>query len=195
LLWPVPFLLLGRPMTEAVALLPLQLLWLNLMTDGLLGLSLGVEPAEPQVMRRPPHSPRAGIFSGGMGAQVLWTGLFIGFVTVAIGFLYHETNPGGPWQTLMFTTLAIMQIFQAIGTRSNRESIIRLGITSNPVMLGTIVLVVGLQVMAVYAPVLSTTLLQVQALELREWLLVFGAGLSMLISTEVEKWWHRRTTG
>jgi Ca2+-transporting ATPase len=195
LLWPVPFLLLGRPMTEAVALLPLQLLWLNLMTDGLLGLSLGVEPAEPQVMRRPPHSPWAGIFSGGMGAQVVWTGLFIGFVTVAIGFIYHEANPGGPWQTLMFTTLAIMQVFQAIGTRSNRESIIRLGITSNPVMLGTIALVVGLQVMAVYAPVLSTTLLQVQALDLREWLLVFGAGLSMLISTEVEKWWHRRTKG
>lgn len=192
LLWPIPFVLLGRPMTEAVALLPLQLLWLNLMTDGLLGLSLGVEPAEPHVMRRRPHSPEAGIFSDGMGAQVVWTGLFIGIVTVAIGFAYHEAYPGGPWQTLMFSTLAIMQVFQALGTRSNRESIVTLGLFSNPVMLGTIVLVVGLQVMAVYTPVVSTKLLQLQALDMREWLLVFGAGAAMLLSTEIEKWWRRR---
>ena len=193
LLWPIPFVVLGRPMTEAVALLPLQLLWLNLMTDGLLGLSLGVEPPEPHVMRRRPHSPQAGIFSDGMGAQVVWTGLFIGIVTVAIGFAYHEFNPGGPWQTLMFTTLAIMQVFQALGTRSHRESIFTLGLSSNPIMLGTIALVVGLQVMAVYTPVVSTTLLQVQALGVREWMLVSGAGGAMLLSSEIEKWWRRRT--
>lgn len=193
LLWPLPFVVLGRPMTEAVALLPLQLLWLNLMTDGLLGLSLGVEPAEPHVMRRRPHSPHAGIFSDGMGAQVVWTGLFIGIVTVAIGFAYHELKPGGPWQTLMFTTLAIMQVFQALGTRSNRESIFTLGLASSPIMLGAIALVVGLQVMAVYTPVVSTTLLQVQALGVREWMLVSGAGGAMLLSSEIEKWWRRRT--
>ncbi len=192
LLWPIPFVLLGRPMTEAVALLPLQLLWLNLMTDGLLGLSLGVEPAERNVMRRPPHSPQSGIFSDGMGWQVTWTGLFIGVVTVVLGFAYHETNPGGPWQTLMFTTLAIMQVFQALGTRSNRESLVTTGLASNPVMLGTIALIIVLQVIAVYAPVLSTTLLQVQPLGAREWLLVFGAGGAMLLSTECEKWWQRR---
>jgi Ca2+-transporting ATPase len=194
LLWPIPFLLLGRPMTEAVALLPLQLLWLNLMTDGLLGLSLGMEPAERNVMRRSPHSPQAGIFSDGMGWQVVWTGLFIGVVTVALGFAYHEANPGGPWQTLMFTTLAIMQMFQALGTRSNRESILSIGLTSNPVMLGTIALICVLQVVAVYAPVLSTTLLRVQPLGAREWLLAFGAGCAMLLGTEVEKWWNRRVS-
>jgi len=192
LLWPIPFVLLRRPMTEAVALLPLQLLWLNLMTDGLLGLSLGVEPAEPHVMRRPPHSPQAGIFSDGMGGQVVWTGLFIGVVTVAIGFAYHEAVPGGPWQTLMFTMLAVMQVFQALGSRSDRESILTLGLLSNPVMLGTVALVVGLQVLVVYAPVVSTSLLQVRPLGLREWALVFGAGGAMLLSTEIEKWWRRR---
>lgn len=194
LLWPIPFVLLRRPMTEAVALLPLQLLWLNLMTDGLLGLSLGVEPAEPGVMRRRPHSPQAGIFSDGMGAQVVWTGLFIGIVTVVLGFAYHELYPGGPWQTLIFSTLAMMQVFQALGTRSNRESIFTLRLFSSPVMLGTIAMVVGLQVMAVYMPVLSTTLLQVQAMGMREWVLVFGAGGAMLLSTEIEKWWRRLST-
>lgn len=193
LLWPIPFVLLGRPMTEAVALLPLQLLWLNLMTDGLLGLSLGVEPAEKRVMQRPPHSPQAGIFSGGLGAQVMWTGLFIGVVTVAVGFAYHEANPGGPWQTVMFTMLAIMQVFQALGTRSDRESLFALGLLGNRVMIGIIALVVGLQVVAVYAPFFSTSLLQVQPLGMQEWLLVTGAGVAMLAGTEIEKWWRRRT--
>ena len=192
LLWPIPFVLLGRPMTEAVALLPLQLLWLNLMTDGLLGLSLGVEPPEHDVMQRPPLSPQAGIFSDGLLAQVMWTGLFIGVVTVGVGFAYHEAKPGGPWQTLMFTMLAIMQVFQALGTRSNRESLFTIGLFSNRTMVGTIVLVVGLQVVAVHAPFLSTSLLQVHPLGTAEWMLVFGAGVVMLVSTEIEKWWRRR---
>jgi Ca2+-transporting ATPase len=176
-----------------VALLPLQLLWLNLMTDGLLGLSLGVEPPEKHVMQRPPHSPQAGIFSGGLGGQVIWTGLFLGVVTVGVGFSYHEANPGGPWQTLMFTMIAIMQVFQALGTRSNRESLFTLGLFSNRVMVGIITLVIGLQVLAVYAPFLSGSLLQVRPLGMWEWLLVFGAGIAMLLVTEVEKWWSRRT--
>lgn len=192
LLWPIPFVVLGRPMTDAVALLPLQLLWLNLLTDGLLGLSLGVEPAERQVMRRPPHSPSAGIFSGGLGFQVVWTGLFIGVVTVTIGFLHHEAVPGGPWQTLMFTMLAVMQVFQALGSRSDRESLLAIGLGSNPVMLGTIVLVIVLQLFALYAPFVSTTLLQVSPLGTREWALVLGAGVAMLAATELEKWWMRR---
>ncbi len=192
LFWPIPFVLLDRPLTDAVALLPLQLLWLNLLTDGLLGLSLGVEPAERQVMRRPPHSPSAGIFSGGLGFQVAWTGLFIGLVTVTIGFLHHEAFPGGPWQTLMFTMLAVMQVFQALGSRSDRESLLAIGLGSNPVMLGTIFVVIVLQLFALYAPFVSTTLLGVSPLGPREWALVLAAGVAMLAATELEKWWMRR---
>jgi len=191
-LWPIPFAVLGRPMTEAVALLPLQLLWLNLMTDGLLGLSLGVEPAERHVMQRPPHSPQAGIFSGGLGAQVVWTGLFIGLVTLITGFAYHEMDPGGPWQTLMFTMLAVMQVFQALGTRSDRESLFTIGFATNRIMLGVIALVVGLQIAAVYTPFVASELLKVQPLGMAEWLLALGGGLAMLLVSEGEKWWHRR---
>lgn len=192
LLWPVPFVVLGRPLTEAVALLPLQLLWLNLMTDGLLGLSLGVEPAEQDVMQRPPHAPQAGIFSDGLGGQVIWTGLYIGLVSLAVGFAYHELRPGGPWQTLMFTMLAIMQLFQAFATRSDRQSLLTLGLGTNPVMLGIAALVIVLQVVAIHAPFISTDLLQVQPLGPAEWLLAVGAGVSMLLATELEKWWLRR---
>ena len=74
LLWPLVFYLFGLPLTAAVALLPLQLLWLNLLTDGLLGLSMGAEPAERNVMQRPPHNPQEGIFAHGMGFQTAWVG-------------------------------------------------------------------------------------------------------------------------
>jgi len=112
LLWPLLLVALGLELTVAVALLPLQLLWLNLLTDGLLGLSMGVEPAEKNVMRRPPHAPTDGIFSGGLGWQVAWTGTLIGALALAVGIAYYSA--GLPqWQTMIFTTLACLQIFQA----------------------------------------------------------------------------------
>jgi len=192
LFWPVPFVLLGRPMTEAVALLPLQLLWLNLMTDGLLGLSLGVEPAEKDVMHRPPRAPQAGIFSGGMGWQLVWIGAFIGLVTLGLGFWSHQANPDGPWQTLMFTTLAVMQVFQALATRSYRQSLFTLGLFTNRAMLGLIALVLGLQMVVLYSPFVSSDLLRVQPLSMTEWLIALSAGLALLAATELEKWWLRR---
>jgi len=192
LVWPIPFVILGRPLTEPVALLPLQLLWLNLMTDGLLGLSLGAEAPESNVMRRPPHSPQAGVFSGGLGVQVVWTGGFIGIVTLGVGFAYHELNPRGPWQTLMFTTLATLQIFQALATRSSSASLFAIGVFSNRVMMGAIGLVVGLQIAALHAPFLSTSLLRLQPLGPTEWLIALCPGVALLLATEIEKWWLRR---
>ena len=143
-------------------------------------------------MRRPPHSPDAGIFSGGLGLQVAWTGAFIGLVTLAVGFVYHERHPDGPWQTVMFTTLALLQVFQAVATRSSRASLLAIGMFTNRVMLWTIGLVVGLQIAALYAPFLSTALLRVQPLGATEWLIAVAAGVALLLATEVEKWWSRR---
>ena len=84
--WPLPYLLAGGEIDSAVALLPLQLLWLNLMTDGLLGLSMGVEPAERGVMRRAPHRPGESLWAGGLGRRTVWIGILIGAVSLGIGF-------------------------------------------------------------------------------------------------------------
>ncbi len=78
-----PFL--GKPLP----LLPLQLLWLNLLTDGLLGLGMGVEKAESDTMKRPPYSPKEGMFSRGAGVQVLWVGGLIGGLALALGYVYY----------------------------------------------------------------------------------------------------------
>jgi Ca2+-transporting ATPase len=192
LAWPIPFVVLGRPPTEAVALLPLQLLWLNLMTDGLLGLSLGVEPAEPGVMRRPPHSPRDSIFAGGMGMQTVWTGLLIAAAALGVGFWYHEQDPNGPWQTMIFTTLALLQVFQALATRSSNESLLAIGPFRNRVMIAVAALVVSLQAAVLSLPFVSTDLLQVRPLGPADWLVAVGAGAGLLAVTEVEKALRRR---
>ncbi len=186
LLWPLPFFLTGTPLDSPVALLPLQLLWLNLLTDGLLGLSMGAEPAERNVMRRPPHAPSDGIFAGGLGVQVVWSGLLIGVIALAVGIWYKFTNQP-EWQTVIFITLAILQVFQALATRSNTESIVSIGLFSNRLLIGSIVAVFVLLAVALYAPVVSTVFLRVQPITAAEWGVALGAGLLLFVIIEAEK--------
>ncbi len=149
--WPIPYLLAGGDVDAAIALLPLQLLWLNLMTDGLLGLSMGVEPAEPTVMQRSPHRPGASLWADGLGRQTIVVGTMIGVASLAVGFVYRETGRD-EWQTMIFTTLALMQVFQAFATRSQTESFRTIGWRTNPVMLAIAGVVVALQLAALYTP-------------------------------------------
>ncbi len=175
-----------------VALLPLQLLWLNLLTDGLLGLGLGLEPAEKGTMKKPPRLPQESIFSGGMGAHVIWVGLAIGLMALGAGLLYFD--PGNPadkrWQTVIFTSLAFMQMGQALGSRSSQESLFSMGLLTNPVLLGLVVLTIVSQLAVVYIPALDQ-FFQVTPLGWDEMLLCVGLGVVTLIFLEVEKVWMR----
>jgi Ca2+-transporting ATPase len=171
-------------------LLPLQLLWLNLLTDGLLGLGLGVEPAERNVMRRPPVAANAGIFSGGLGAQIVRAGLVIGAVALAVGlYAYWTGNPG--WQTLLFATLAFAQVWQAVGIRTGSESIFRAGLLTNLPLLGLAAAVIGLQLAAIYLPLLQN-FLGTSALRWQDLLLAAAAGSLVFVAAELEKVWARR---
>ncbi len=184
-------LLLGAQ--AAVALLPLQLLWLNLLTDGLLGLGLGVEPAERNTMRRPPRDPRAGIFSEGLGGHVLWVGVLIGLVALFVGWRYHDpANPGDTtWQTMIFTTLAFLQVGQALASRSSRESYFTLGLRTNLTLLGLAVLVLALQLAVLYAPFLEQ-FFGIVPLAPRDLLIAAALGSVAFIAIEIEKWFLRR---
>ena len=184
LIWPVLFFFAGLPLEATVALLPLQLLWLNLMTDGLLGLSMGVEPAERNVMKRLPHRPTDGLFSGGMGWQTAWVGIAIGVLTLGVGFWYYREGLA-QWQAMMFTSLAFLQVFQALATRSNTESLFTIGVFSNRVMWAVIALVVGLQLVALYTPL--GVFLGLQPLSALDLLVCIGLGLALFIAVELEK--------
>jgi P-type Ca2+ transporter type 2C len=184
LFWPIPFLITGEPMLAAVALLPLQLLWLNLMTDGLLGLSMGVEPAEKNVMARPPHSPKDGIFSGGMGFHVIWVGLLIGLLGLGVGFIY-KANGSEYWQTMIFTATAFMQIFHALVTRSGYLSLFSIGVFTNKLMWYIVGFIVVLQLAALYTPLAD--FLRLDALPLVDLLVCVAVGAVIFVAVEIEK--------
>jgi P-type Ca2+ transporter type 2C len=166
----------------AVALQPLQLLWLNLLTDGLLGLGLGVEPAERDTMRRPPRDPQAGIFSEGLGVHVAWVGILIGAVALVAGLLTRDRgNPADEsWQTMMFTTLAFLQIGQALASRSDRESFFTQGLRSNLTLMGLVILVIVLQLIVLYVPFLD------------QFFNIVPLSPSQFWAIEVEKWIVRK---
>ncbi|MEQ8839391.1 MAG: cation-translocating P-type ATPase [Acidimicrobiales bacterium] len=186
--WPIPYLLAGGELDAAVALLPLQLLWLNLMTDGLLGLSMGVEPPEPTVMQRSPHRPGASLWAGGLGRQTLWIGALIGVTSLGIGFIYRETGQA-EWQSMIFTTLAFMQVFQAFGTRSRTESLRTIGLGSNRLMLAIAGVVVALQLAALYTPL--NDFLDLDPLGAADLGICIGLGAALLVVLEINKYLNR----
>ncbi|MFN0096528.1 MAG: cation-translocating P-type ATPase [Dehalococcoidia bacterium] len=192
LLWPALFLAAGMEVgtDAATALLPLQLLWLNLMTDGLLGLSMGAESAEKNVMRRRPHAPSDGIFSGGLGMRTAAIGALIGVLALAVGFTYYRMDQP-EWQTMMFTTLAFLQVFQAIALRSHSESIFKINLFGNRVMVGIVALVVGLQLAALYIPPVADDFLKVEPLGAIDLLIAAGIGSLTLVGIEIEKLFRR----
>jgi Ca2+-transporting ATPase len=178
-------MILGVIIGMPAPLLPLQLLWLNLLTDGLLGIGLGVEPAERNVMQRKPFSPKSSIFSDGVGGQIIRVGILIGGVSLGMG-TWHYLTGHNDWQTMMFTTLAFAQVFQALGIRSGRDSLLRAGLFSNLPLLGLAILVALLQIGAIYIPFLRS-FLGVNALAASDLLLCIAAGSSILIYAEIEK--------
>ncbi len=146
-------MLLAPLLGVRVALLPLQLLWLNLLTDGLMGLGLGLEPAEAGTMRRPPRSPQASLLDRGAQRHILWVGILIAVITLGVGTFYYA--PGSKvWQTMMFTTLAFTQIGHALGLRAAGENLLA-SLRANLAMVGVTVLTIVLQLAAVYVPFLD----------------------------------------
>ena len=190
LLWPILSAAVGQSPGSAIALLPLQLLWLNLMTDGLLGMSMGREPAEEDVMARLPNPPRAGLFTG-TGWHVLWVGGFIGASSLAVGAWYWGQGLE-QWQTMVFTTMGLTQVFHAIVTRSAYRSIFRMSPFSNPLLLIIVPLVVSLQLAAIYLPFLREVLLQLVPLSGTDLMASVAISGLLLVAVELEKLLIRR---
>lgn len=143
----LPFLGTGVPLT------PLQILWLNLLTDGLLGLALGVEKGEPDVMERPPVSSDSQIFDGRGVRYIIFSGGLIGAISILTA--WYVWQMGGPWRTVLFASLALAQVAQALSLRSLRTPLFRISFFSNPLLLVMVLLVLTLQVMVIWLPPLQ----------------------------------------
>jgi Ca2+-transporting ATPase len=140
-----PFL--GLP----IPLLAIQILWVNLLSDGLPGLALAYEPAEANTMQRPPIDPGQPILGDGLGWFIGWVGLLIGGLT--LGTQAWAIGQGLPhWQTMTFTVLCFTQLGSAMAMRSRRASVFSLGVFANRPMLAAIGISVGCQLLIIYLP-------------------------------------------
>ncbi len=142
-----PFLGLPLPLTAA------QILWINLVTDGLPAVALGLEPAEPDTMRRPPRSPRTSILSGGLWQQSVVVGLLMAGIVLPLE-LFAEARDW-PWRTMGFTTLALLQLGNALSVRSETRSLRAVGLRSNPVLVLAVIVSMVAQLATVYVPFLQ----------------------------------------
>jgi Ca2+-transporting ATPase len=171
-------------------LIPLQILWVNLLADGLLALALSVEPSERKIMRRAPRPSNESVFSRGVGREIVWIGLLLGLLLLAIAYHYWSRGQAH-WQTMVFTTLTLSRVWLAEAMRSERDSLFRLGMFSNKPLLAAVVLTIGLQMVVMYIPVLQT-LFKTTALSAIDLMICFGLSTIAFWAIELEKWFTRR---
>ena len=178
-----------------VPLTPLQILWMNLVTDGLPALALAVEPAEPDVMKRRPFSPRESIFARGMGSYMVRIGIIFAIISIALmAWAYDYTHaagyngPGGKdaWKTMVFTTLCIAQMGHALAVRSNSKLTIEMNPFSNPYLLLAVIVTTALQLALVYVPPLQS-FFGTHPLSLTELGICLGFSALMFVWVELEK--------
>jgi Ca2+-transporting ATPase len=176
-----------------VPLSPLQILWMNLVTDGLPALALAVEPADPTVMQRPPASTRESIFARGLGSYMVRIGIIFGVLSIAMmKWAYDYTHAPGytgnpnEWKTMVFTTLCIAQMGHALAVRSNNRLLIEMNLFSNPFLLWAVVITTLLQLALVYVPPMQR-FFGTHPLSGLELAVCIGFSLLMLVWIEGEK--------
>lgn len=180
-----PFVGLGLP------LLPLQILWINLVTDGLPGLALTQEPSEPDTMKRPPRDPKEQIFGRGLGVDILWIGALMGTVSLLVGLWAYHFDSLSNWQTMIFTTLTISQMGNALATRSESQTLLEAGVFRNKMMIGAVLLTFVLQLAVIYLPFMQE-IFGTKSLSLMELGVSFGASLIVLIVIDAVKLIRRK---
>jgi Ca2+-transporting ATPase len=178
--------LMGLP----IPLLPIHILWVNLVTDGLPGLALAAEPAERGVMQRPPRPPDESLFAGGLWQHILGVGLLIGGLCLALQ-AWALNHAEAHWQTMVFTALTLSQMAHVLAIRSETESLWRLGLGSNKALLGAVALTFALQMATIYVPFLNPVF-KTQPLSASELGLCLAAAAVVFAVVELEKAWRRR---
>ncbi|WP_240731705.1 cation-translocating P-type ATPase [Hymenobacter radiodurans] len=183
--WPAP-------------LIATQLLWINLLTDSLPAIALGMDPSDPDVMRELPRKPNESFFAGGAGLRVVLGGTLIGLLTMTAfwyGFYEHGYQPYDAAipemvleyaHTMAFMTIICCQLLYALSFRSATKSIFQVGLFSNKYLAGAVVLGMLLQLLALTVPFLQQAF-KLRPLDARGWLVAIGLGIVPLIITELVK--------
>ncbi|NLK09255.1 MAG: calcium-translocating P-type ATPase, SERCA-type [Firmicutes bacterium] len=170
----------GRPLTA------IQILWINLVTDGLPALALGMEPEEPGIMHRPPRGRTEGIFAGGMSYRIFLHGCLIGVLGLAAYYLsIKEGSSAAMAHTMTFATVAFSQLFHGFNARSN-ESLFTVGLFSNKYLVLAFAVSSVLQLAVLIVPVLQP-IFGVVPLDTFHWSTIMGLSVVPLVIGELHK--------
>jgi P-type Ca2+ transporter type 2C len=183
-------MLLGPLCGLPMPLLPLQILWINLASDGLNGLALSVEPPERDTMNRPPRPPEESIFARGMARHIFGVGMLLAVLSLGVGLFHWHRNEAG-WQTAVFLTLALGQIFQTLAARSWRDSVFGSGFKTNPSSFAMVALSAAATLAIVYLPFLQRFFGTV-SLPWFDVVIILGLSTLVFWAIELEKFVLRR---
>ena len=178
-------ILMGGPLI----LLPVQILWMNLVTDGLSALALGLEPAERDVMKRPPRDARETLLDRVGLILIIGLGLYIGLTAFGLYNYYLASDVAGEAaraQTVAFTAIIILEKFNVFNFRTLREPVWRTGLFTNPWLLAAVLGTTGLHLAALYSPI-GQAALHVTPLHLKDWLLILMLAMPLILIVEVVK--------
>lgn len=197
--WTLPtnlgqgLVLLAAIITGAVLpILPIQLLWINMVSAGVLGLTLSLEPKEPELMQRKPRDPKAPLLSAILIWRIVLVSLFI--LSGAFGLFRYVLDRGASLaeaRTVAVNVVIIVGLFYLFNARSLTRSPFQLGFFSNPWAIGGAILMVLTQMLFTYAPFMNN-IFQTAPLSMALWLKVLAVGVSAFLIVEVEKWLRRK---
>ncbi len=177
-------LLLGPLIGLPVALLPIHILWINLVSDGLPAISLSFEKAEKDIMNRPPRPPQQTVFSDGRGLHMIWVGILMAGIALSLQGWAISNNMH--WQTMVFNFLCLSQMGHVLGIRSEKRSFFRIGIFSNKLLIGSVLLTFLLQALITYVPFFQSVF-KTEALDMKEFIIVGIASALVFAAVEIEK--------
>lgn len=153
-------------------LIPVQILWVNLVTDGLPAMALGIDPRERDIMNRPPRHPGESVFSRGLSRKIISRGTQIGLSTVAVfAFGYYIQNDIALARTMAFCTLVFSQMFHVFDCRSEMMTIFEVGLFSNKFLVAAVTCSTIMQIAVVYTPFLSG-IFETVPMSLYDWAIV-----------------------
>jgi len=182
-------LLVGPILGLPIALLPIHILWINLVSDGLPAISLSFEKAEKNIMNRPPRPPQESVFAGGRGIHMIWVGILM--ASIALGAQGYAIKHGLHWQTIVFNVLCLSQLAHVLAIRSENQSLFSIGIFSNKPLIWSVILSLLLQFCITYIPFLQPVF-KTESLTLNEFLGVGAVASIVFFAVEIEKAISRR---
>jgi len=180
------------------AFLATQLLWINLLTDSLPAVALGMDPADPDVMKEKPRDPKENFFARGAGWRAVFGGLTIGLVTILAFWYVHYEQGYSPFdrkipedaleyaRSLAFMTIISSQLFYSLALRSDVRSVFSVGVFSNKYLTGAILLGLALQLLVIAIPAMREAF-KLQMLDGKGWGMALALGLVPLVISELRK--------